>query len=113
MMRTNAPWAQRLQLAICVLVIVSLSPCFARADETSGPFKFTKIDVELLAKANQADQEFDRKGLVFDDPGTAAYIEEVGKKVIPEAPLENVRWRFRVLRDAQPNAFALPNGTIY
>ena len=24
-----------------------------------------------------------------------------------------MKWRFRILRDAQPNAFALPNGTIY
>ena len=112
-MRTNASGAKRLQLAICVLVIVSLSRGFACAEGNSGAFKFTKIDLELLAKANQADQEFDRKGLVFDDPEAAAYIEEIGKKVIPEVPLENVNWRFRVLRDAQPNAFALPNGTIY
>jgi hypothetical protein len=111
-MQTNGPGAKRVPLAIGVLVI-SLLPGFACAQETSGTFKFTKIDVELLAKANQADQEFDRKGLVFDDPEGAAYIEEIGKKVIPEAPLENVTWRFRVLRDAQPNAFALPNGTIY
>ncbi|MFL6314344.1 MAG: M48 family metalloprotease [Terriglobales bacterium] len=112
-MRTNGPGAKRLQLAICVLAIISLSSGFARADETSGPFKFTKIDVELLAKANQADQEFDHRGLVFDDPTAVAYIEEIGKKVAPEGPLENVKWRFRILRDAQPNAFALPNGTIY
>ena len=25
------------------------------------------------------------KGLVFDDPEAAAYIEEMGRKVIPEA----------------------------
>jgi beta-barrel assembly-enhancing protease len=112
-MRTNAPGAKRLQLAICVLVFVSLSQNIARAQETPGPFKFTKIDLELLAKVNQADEELDRKGLVFDDPAATAYIEEIGKKVIPEAPLENVHWRFRILREAQPNAFALPNGTIY
>jgi predicted Zn-dependent protease len=104
---------RRLHLAICVLVVTSLAQGLARAQETPGPFKFTKIDLELLARVNQVDQEFDRKGLVFDDPAAIAYIEEVGKKVIPEAPLENVKWRFRVLREAQPNAFALPNGTIY
>jgi len=105
----------RLPAVVCALAVVSLalSPGIVRAQEQQGPFKFTKIDLELLAKANQADQEFDRKGLVFDDPEAAAYIEEIGRKVIPEAPLENVKWRFLVLRDAQPNAFALPNGTIY
>ncbi len=112
MRRNEQPGAKRLQLAICVLAVIFLSPGFARAEDAST-FKFTKIDMELLAKANQADQEFDRKGLVFEDPEAAAYIEEIGKKVIPETPLENVNWRFRVLRDAQLNAFALPNGTIY
>ena len=112
-MLEHALGTRRLHLAICVLVLTSLSQSFARAQETPGPFKFTKIDLELLARSNQVDQEFDRKGLVFDDPAAIAYIEEVGNKVIPEAPLENVNWRFRVLRDSQPNAFALPNGTIY
>jgi beta-barrel assembly-enhancing protease len=112
-MLEHALGTRRLHLAIYFLFLTSLSQGFARAQETPGPFKFTKIDLELLARANQVDQEFDRKGLVFDDPVATAYIEEVGRKVIPEAPLENVNWRFRVLREAQPNAFALPNGTIY
>src|SRR4051794_9484157 len=107
------PWVKRIKLATFLLAAFFLQTKLALGADTPETFKFTKIDVELLAKANQADQEFDRKGLVFNDPEAAAYIEEVGKKVIPEAPLENVRWRFRVLRDAQPNAFALPNGTIY
>lgn len=112
-MRTNSPGAKRLHVAICVLLIIPLSQSLASAQDTPANFKFTKIDLELLARSNQVDQEFDHKGLVFDDPTAVAYIEEIGKKVAPEAPLENVKWRFRILRDAQPNAFALPNGTIY
>lgn len=83
------------------------------AGEPAESFKFTKIDLELLDKANQADREFERRGLVFNDPDTNAYIEEIGKKMVPETPPENVTWRFRVLREAEPNAFALPNGSIY
>jgi predicted Zn-dependent protease len=112
-MRENVLGTRRLHLAICVLVVASLSQGYARAQETPGPFKFTKIDLELLTRVNQVDQEFDRKGLVFDDPAATAYLEEIGNKVVPETPPENVKWRFRVLRDSQPNAFALPNGTIY
>lgn len=117
-MRTNAIGAMRLSAVVWALAVVSLSLStgMVRAQDTpatAANFKFTKIDLELLARTNQADQEFDRKGLVFNDPDAAAYIEEIGKKVIPETPLENVTWRFRILRDAEPNAFALPNGTIY
>jgi predicted Zn-dependent protease len=107
------PWVKRIKLATFLLAAFFLQTKLALGADTPETFKFSKIDLELLAKVNQADQEFDRKGLVFNDPEAAAYIEEIGKKLIPEAPLENVQWRFRVLRDAQPNAFALPNGTIY
>ena len=117
-MRTNVIGAMRLPAVVCALAVVSLvlSPGMVRAQDTpaiAANFKFTKIDFELLQRADQVDQEFDRKGLVFNDPDAAAYIEEIGKKVAPEAPLENVKWRFRILREAHPNAFALANGTIY
>jgi hypothetical protein len=115
-MQANTPGGKRLHLpfVICVLVILSLPRGLARAqDQPAGPFKFTKIDLEFLAKSNQADHEFERKGLVFDEPAATAYMESIGRKVIPEGPLENVNWRFRILRDAEPNAFAMPNGSIY
>ena len=113
-MRTNAIGAMRLPAVVCALaVVLSLSTDMARAQEIPANFKFTKIDLELLARSNQVDQEFARKGLVFNDPDAVAYIEEIGRKVSPEMPLENVTWHFRILRDAEPNAFALPNGTIY
>lgn len=108
--------ASRWLRAIFLLLIflsISLPSRMAMGDETPEPFKFTKIDLELLDKANQADREFERRGLVFNDPDTVAYIEEIGRKMVPETPLENVTWKFRVLREAVPNAFALPNGTIY
>jgi tetratricopeptide (TPR) repeat protein len=112
-MRVDVYSAEKhLRAAVFILAVLSFSTSFAGA-EAPETFKFSKVDLELLDKVNQVDREFDRKGLVFNDPDTAAYIEEIGKKMIPEGPLENVKWRFRVLRDAEPNAFALPNGTIY
>jgi predicted Zn-dependent protease len=38
----------------------------------------------------------------------------IGKLLVPkDLVIEKVSWRFRALRDPQPNAFALPNGSIY
>src|SRR5947207_1265164 len=113
MLATLSVSAMRLRLAIFVLAVFCLSAGRAVAGETPETFKFTKIDLELLEKVNQVDREFERRGLVFNDPDTVTYIEEIGKKMVPEGPLENVTWRFRVLRDSEANAFALPNGSIY
>ncbi|PYS24073.1 MAG: hypothetical protein DMF72_07115 [Acidobacteria bacterium] len=77
-------------------------------------FKFEKVDLELLEQVNLLDRRFEREGLVLDDQATVAYLNRVGKSLLPRGlKLENVSWNFRALRDPQPNAFALPNGSIY
>lgn len=95
-----------------VLALLCL-PVLAGAQASGSPFVFTKVDLDLWEKANQADQQLEEKRLVFDDAETNKYLQQVGEKVVPQAALERVTWRFRVLRDPTPNAFSLPNGSVY
>jgi predicted Zn-dependent protease len=77
-------------------------------------FKFGKVDLELLEQVNLLDKRFDREGVVYVDEATNAYLQRVGESLLPRGlNLEHVLWRFRVLRDPVPNAFALPNGSVY
>ena len=77
-------------------------------------FSFTKVDLDLLDKSNQLDRQFQKEGLVYNDPDTTKYLARVGRAVLPDAPgIQNVHWQFFVLRDPVPNAFTLPNGSIY
>src|ERR1051325_6314860 len=77
-------------------------------------FKFEKVDLQLLEQVNLLDARFTREGLVLEDEATTAYLNHAGKSLLPRGlTLENVAWKFRALRDPQPNAFALPNGSIY
>jgi tetratricopeptide (TPR) repeat protein len=77
-------------------------------------FKFEKVDLQLLEQVNLLDARFAREGLVLEDEATNGYLNHVGKLLLPRGlTLENVAWKFRALRDPQPNAFALPNGSIY
>lgn len=77
-------------------------------------FKFGEVDLEVLEQANLVDQRFERDGLVLVDEAANAYLRRVGQSLIPPGlELERVSWKFRALRDPQPNAFALPNGSIY
>jgi len=77
-------------------------------------FKFGKVDLELLDQVNLLDRRFDREGLVLEDEATNAYLKRVGEVLLPRGlKLEHVLWKFRALRDSVPNAFALPNGSIY
>ena len=81
--------------------------------QTSEPFKFGKVDLELLDQINLLDQRFEKEGLVYHEAALDAYLDRVGKAVLADKEIENVNWRFRALRDPVPNAFALPNGSIY
>jgi predicted Zn-dependent protease len=76
-------------------------------------FKFTKVDLELLRQVNAFDRYMDEKGLVYSDPEADAYLERIGFSLVPKQTPDNVKWRFRVARDLEVNAFALPNGSVY
>jgi len=110
-------------LSVCI-VFTSLGPV-ALAQKKKAPveatppplreeFKFGEVDLEVLEQADLLDARLERDGLVFADESANAYLRRIGKSLIPrELELERVSWRFRILRDPQPNAFALPNGSIY
>src|SRR5205085_9774532 len=77
-------------------------------------FKFGKSDLELLEQVNILDRRFERDGLVLEDDATNAYLKRIGDLLVPRGvKLENVVWKVRALRDPVPNAFALPNGSVY
>jgi predicted Zn-dependent protease len=50
---------------------------------------------------------------VVDDPELRAYIEAIGKRMIPYAPQRAFDYSFNIVDQAAPNAFALPGGHIY
>lgn len=90
------------------------APVEATPPPVNEEFKFGKVDLELLEQVNLLDRRLERDGLVLEDEAASAYLYRIGEALIPKAlTLENVTWRFRALRDPQPNAFALPNGSIY
>lgn len=110
-------------LCFCI-VFASLGPV-ALAQKKTAPveatpppvneeFKFGEVDLEVLEQADLLDRRLERDGLVLADESANAYLRRVGQALIPRGlELERVAWRFRALRDPQPNAFALPNGSIY
>jgi predicted Zn-dependent protease len=90
------------------------APVEATPPPLNEEFKFGKVDLEALEQADLLDFRLERDGLVLADESANAYLRRVGQSLIPrELVLERVSWRFRALRDPQPNAFALPNGSIY
>ena len=111
--------------ALCLCVVLTWVAPVAMAQKKTAPveatpppvreeFKFEKVDLELFEQVNLIDRRFERDGMVLEDQATNAYLFRIGQALIPAGlTVENVSWKFRALRDPQPNAFALPNGSIY
>lgn len=51
-------------------------------------------------------------GLV-DDPALAAYVSEIGQRIVPVSHRPDLTFTFRLLDDPVVNAFALPGGFVY
>src|SRR2546423_3997220 len=90
------------------------APVEAVPPPVNEEFKFGKVDLDLLDQVDLLDRRFERDGLVLEDEATNEYLARIGDSLVPKGlVLEHVKWKFRALRDPQPNAFALPNGSIY
>ena len=111
--------------ALCLCIAFTSPGPVALAQKKTAPveatpppvreeFKFGDVDLEVLEQADLLDVRLERDGLVFAEESANAFLRRVGQSLIArELELERVSWRFRILRDPQPNAFALPNGSIY
>jgi len=111
--------------ALCFCIVFTSSGPVTLAQKKTAPaeatpppvreqFKFGEVDLEVLEQADLLDTRFERDGLVLVDESANAFLRRVGQSLVPrDLELEKVSWKFRALRDPQPNAFALPNGSIY
>ena len=101
-------------LSPLVLAQKKTAPVEATPPPVNESFKFGDVDMQVLEQADLLDVRLERDGLVLADESANAYLRRIGQSLIPhDLKVERVTWRFRILRDPQPNAFALPNGSIY
>ncbi len=97
-------------LGLLLLVSFSLS---VQAQSNKEKFTFGEVDLELLKETDVMDQKMAKSGNVYEEPALQEYIDKLAQGLLPTENLENVNWKFRVLSDAEVNAYALPNGSIY
>ena len=95
------------------VVTITTPPRGTSGQPDDEKFVFGKVDQDLLSEIKLLDERFEKEGAVYHEPGLDAYLNRVGAMVVADKKLENVEWKFRALRDPVPNAFAMPNGSIY
>lgn len=77
-------------------------------------FELKPRELETIAKMADVERMMDRRGQVAKDEALRAYVASVGNALIPPDFADSrLKIRFSLLRAADQNAFALPNGSIY
>src|SRR5687767_13494861 len=67
---------------------------------------------EIAMGQDAAKQVESSLGLV-DDAGLQAYVRGIGTRLASQSERPELPWRFGVIDDPVPNAFALPGGPVY
>ena len=90
------------------------APVEATPPPVNEEFKFGEVDLEVLEQSDLLDRRLERDGLILANEPASVYLNHIGHLLIPkDLTIERVTWKFQAVRDPQPNAFALPNGSIY
>ena len=95
-------------LGACMVLACSNNPGKPQRKQTVLDTEFD--DARLGAEESQ--NMASAMGLV-EDPDLNAYINDIGKRMIPFAPKRAFNYTFEIVDQAAPNAFALPGGHIY
>jgi predicted Zn-dependent protease len=77
------------------------------------PVPLKDQEVTLIETSRELNGYFAGRSLLYTDPRAVELVESVGRGLAPPPTDDYVEYRFFVLRDPSPNAFALPNGDIY
>ncbi|MBN1237039.1 MAG: M48 family metalloprotease [Gammaproteobacteria bacterium] len=91
----------------------SAHPPAALADGDYGSVPLRDKEQHLIDTSNELHGYFASQAMVYGDEEVLEVVRRVGRDLAPPPTDDYVEYRFFVLRDPSPNAFALPNGDVY
>ena len=78
-----------------------------------GSVNLTKAEYRAIETSGEMHDQFQRRGLRQNDRELDEWLQEIGNRLVPETTDSYQEYRFYLIRDPSPNAFALPDGQIY
>ncbi|PLX96477.1 MAG: peptidase M48 [Desulfuromonas sp.] len=101
-------------LLLSLLLAVSLAGCAVNPVTGRKELAIMEVtvdqEVELGGKAYT--QALQKMGGVYPDPALNAYVDRVGQRLARVSHRPELTYRFNVVNESSPNAFALPGGYI-
>ncbi len=98
-------------VVLCVLLAISTAGVGCRR---SPPLRLAFETTEDNLRAGRQGEEFDEaRQALLGDEALDTYLSSVGRRVLEAIRTPRFRYSFRVVEEAQPNAFALPDGSVF
>ena len=110
---TRKPPNRRMQSGL----LAAAATCFRRGSRTAtastSPCRSRTKSSGSSRSRSELNGYFERQSLLYGDARVVELVASVGRSLAPPPTDDYIEYRFFVLRDPSPNAFALPNGDIY
>ena len=100
-------------LFLCTACTATHAPSAVTVTDRSASGRIADDEKELQQAARKLEQQIEAEGFRYKDDRLDAYLESVALKLLPANTPPSQLPHVRVLRSPFPNAFTLPDGTIY
>lgn len=67
----------------------------------------------LIIESERLNQTFRKKGMLFNGVEANQYLNDMAAELVPDFHDDRIRVKIYIVKNATPNAMALPNGDIY
>jgi beta-barrel assembly-enhancing protease len=104
---------QRTLASRLIAAAAMLCAAVAHGDGVYESVPLKDQEQRLMDESRELRGYFERQSLLYNDPRVVELVTSVGRSLAPPPTDDYIEYRFFVLRDPSPNAFALPNGDIY
>jgi predicted Zn-dependent protease len=104
---------QRFRVAYLALLLIGIQTGCAR-NPVTGQLQLALIpEAQEIEMGRQGAAEVERSIGLVPDTALQNYVQRLGLQMARTSERPNLPWRFGVVDDPTPNAFALPGGPIY
>jgi len=101
-------------LIIFILVIFLLTGCVTIYNPATGRKETLLIDTESeVALGRDMDRQIQKKLKILQDPEMQYRLNNIGTRVSAFSDRQDITYHFRIVKDKELNAFAIPGGFIY
>jgi len=101
------------KIAVLSILLVLLDTSCAVNPVTGKKELMLISEQEEISLGGNTDKEISLQYGLYDDPELLAYVQSVGKRLVPNTHRPNLPYQFAILDTPVINAFAVPGGYVY